>query len=464
MLAPLDATHSDPRRLAFNAQWLAKLRWVAVAGQLATIAIVAGPLGAPLPLACLLGLVATTAVTNLGFALWLRWQRDAPAPLPEHVWHAVLGGLMVLDLFVLTVMLARTGGPTNPFAIYYFVNLALCGVLLPGRWAWLLDAVAIVAFATITCWHTPLPVLRDPQRLLSVSERGGAHVVEVGALVAFAACATVIVSFATRLTRELREMQDARSRAEARRARSEKLEALGTLAAGAAHELASPLSTIAVVAKELENELAGCQVTPDVQADVRLIRGELARCRAILDRMSGGAGRAAGEAPVVVRGAELVATVVEGLGEGAGQVEVEVAPRAAAAAVLAPPTALAQALRALVKNALDAAPETPARVGVDAHEGWLTLTVRDAGPGVAPDVLARMGEPFFTTKEPGQGMGLGVFLARSVIERIGGALRIESPRGAGAVVTVRLPVASAPDPSGGKEPVDALRPEHAALG
>ncbi|TWT85224.1 Sensor histidine kinase RegB [Posidoniimonas polymericola] len=434
-----ELSHSDAERLAINAAWLAKLRWVAVAGQLATILIAAGPLGVKLPFWPLLGMAALTAGTNAVFWAWTRRRRLAMHVVRPYEWHALLGGLMVLDLFVLTVMLELTGGPTNPFVIFYFVNLALGGILLPARWAWLLVLMATAAFATISYTYFPIAQLRHASRLMSFRELGGIPVVGGGTLIAFATCGSVIVSFTTWLTRELRRNQEARFRAEELRARSEKLEALGTLAAGAAHELATPLSTIAVVAKELEHELDASSVSPEVAADVKLIRNQLDRCRAILDRMSTASGQAAGEAPETFTAGELLLEVINELPDPV-LIDTTYAGEAADARLTAPRTALSQALRALVQNALDARPGGEVEIEVYAH-GTLGIAIRDTGPGMPREVLARAGEPFFTTKEPGKGMGLGLFLARSVVERVGGGMEIDSEAGHGTVVEVKLPLA-----------------------
>lgn len=439
--AEIDATRIDATRLAINAAWLAQLRWVAVAGQLLTIGVVVFMLDIEAPVTPLLALVILTAVTNAGFTFWLHLQNARErAPTSPRVWHMALGGLMLLDLLVLSLMLSLTGGPTNPFAVFYFVNLALCGVVLPARWAWLLGGVAIAAFALISYQHLPVAVLRDADRLKSIAHLGRPHVVGIGALAAFAACSTVIVSFATRLTRELRQAQEARFQAEELRSRSEKLEALGTLAAGAAHELATPLGAIAVAAGELQRELNETAASPEVVDDVRLIREALARCRRILDRMSIDSGQAAGEAPEPITASDLIQEVLEELIDGPA-VRVHLPSEAEQVEVMAPPTALAQAVRAIVQNALDVSPAgVELSAAVTAQE--LKLVVVDSGPGMPAVVLARAAEPFFTTKEPGRGMGLGLFLARSVIERIGGRINIASRPGQGTTVSVRLPVTS----------------------
>lgn len=434
------------RRLAINAQWFGRLRWVAAVGQLATIAFVAGPLGVEAPVPPLLALVGVTLISNVLFWWWTASRRRDPS---RGEWHAVLGGLMLLDLAVLTAMLALTGGPTNPFVVFYFVNLALSGVVLPSPWAWSLSGLAIVGFAAISFAHRPVEVLRDPDRLESLASlRGGGSdtlpPAVVGAWVAFAASAVVIVNFTTRLTTELRASDRFRRRAEHERARAEKLEALGTLAAGAAHELATPLSTIAVASNEAHRELLAAGVEGPAAEDLALVRREVDRCRTILDRMSTESGMASASAPERLTAEELMGDVLDEL-PAADRVDSEWAEGADGHELVVPAMALAQALRAIVQNALDATDEVDpgGRVTVrgDRLADTLRLAIEDRGPGMPAEVLARASEPFFTTKAPGSGMGLGLFLARSVIERLGGSLRLESPEAGGARVIVVLPLA-----------------------
>ncbi len=430
------------RRLAINAEWFGRLRWVASIGQLATIAYVAGVLRVETSVAALLVLVGVTMISNLLFFWWTRTREVAPS---RGEWHAVLGGLMLLDLVVLTVMLGLTGGPTNPFVVFYFVNLALSGVVLPPVWAWSLSALAIGAFAAISYVHQPVPVLRDPIRLESVASNPGPVPLAVaGAWVAFAASATVIVNFTLRLTSELRESDRARREAVKERAKSEKLEALGTLAAGAAHELATPLSTIAVAANEAHRELQLAGVEGSAAEDLALVRREVDRCRAILDRMSTESGNPIAGAPERLTAEELLGDVVDEI-PAASRVEVRWLGGAEELWLHLPSVALAQAIRAVVQNGLDASDEVDptGRVTIvgDRLAETLRLCITDSGPGMPAEVLARASEPFFTTKAPGRGMGLGLFLARSVIERLGGSLRLESPASGGAAVTLVLPLA-----------------------
>jgi two-component system sensor histidine kinase RegB len=266
----------------------------------------------------------------------------------------------------------------------------------------------------------------------------GAHL--RGMWVAFVLAAVFIVFFVQRVSSALaareRELQTARAQAE----RREKLASLATLAAGAAHELSTPLSTIAIVAKELQRSLAET-VAPDVRADLQLVRDQVARCRDILDRMAAHAGEHAGEplAPITVRG--WIGSALDGL-PARDRVVVEATDDEGT--LVGPPRALADALRGLLKNALQASPPgAPVTLRVSAGEGQIRASVVDSGPGIAPDVLARIGEPFFTTKGPGEGMGLGLFLTRALAEQLDGEFHINSRAGAGTEASIRLPAAPA---------------------
>ena len=434
------------RRLAINAEWFGRLRSVAAIGQLVTILFVTGPLGVDAPALPLVLLVGVTLVSS---ALFWWWQALHVNPPSRGEWQTVLGGLMLLDLAVLTAMLALTGGPTNPFMFFYFVNLALSGVVLTAGWAWALSLLAIFAVAVLSVMHHPIDVLRDPARLESLTalrEQGIPNVPlsTTAAWLAFATSAVVIVYFTTRLTSELRASDRARRRVEKEMARAEKLEALGTLAAGAAHELASPLSTIAVAVSEAHRELVRSGMEGPVVEDLALVRREVDRCRSILDRMATRSGQPAAGLPERLSADELIGDVLDEL-PAANRVDVTWKNGAADAELFVPAVALAQAIRAVVKNGLDATdtvdPTGRVTLRGDLLADKLRLEIADRGPGMPAAVIARAGEPFFTTKAAGSGMGLGLFLARSVIERLGGSLRLESPKAGGALVTIVLPLA-----------------------
>jgi len=437
----LDRGHD---RLAVNAIWLLRLRWVAVVGQLITIGATVLLLRVDLPTFPLLTIVAFTAATNVVFGVWLRRHADTDESVHDavHDLH-VLAVVMTLDLASLTCLLYFSGGSANPFVIFYFVNLSLAAVVLPSRWVWTLTLLAFgcllaLFFAHVTIpelarpLHIPLPLVRPPT------------LQEIGLVVALAACGSVAVYFITRVTRELQHREDQLRIAEMQRSRSERLEALATLAAGAGHELASPLSTIAVIAKDLARHLEGTEVPDTVIEDVGLIRSELDHCRRILNEMSSSAGEAAGEVMQSVTASELIEEVLHVV-RRRSRVSVEFEDHAADANVVLPLVGTAQAIRGVVRNALDASTASATvHVTVSATEGRLMIRVVDTGTGMQADVLTRATDPFFTTKEPGHGMGLGLFLAHNVFSRLAGEFQLESTFGAGTTATIRLPLANSP--------------------
>jgi two-component system sensor histidine kinase RegB len=259
-----------------------------------------------------------------------------------------------------------------------------------------------------------------------------------GDTAAFAVAAGFITYFVTRVRQSLALREAELTRARALSSQSEKLASLATLATGAAHELSTPLATIAVVAKELERALAQAQDGP--RNDARLIRREVERCREILQRMAADSDQNSESPMRPINLRELLATAMDGLPRVA-HVRVRVQSDAAESVLHAPPQATAQALRGVLKNALQASAEgAPVDVEARLEQGQCRIAIRDFGTGMSEEVLLRAGEPFFTTKEPGEGMGLGLFLTRAVVERAGGHMQLESKPGAGTTAVLTLPL------------------------
>jgi two-component system, sensor histidine kinase RegB len=402
----------SPARINFS--WLIRLRFATIAGQAVTIAAVRFGMGLPIPLAPLAAIVALEAVSNLaGLAL-------AHDRAPRDGW---LLAVMAFDVIALSGLLYFTGGPENPFSFLYLVLIAIAAITLRSAGTWALVLLSLASSAVLFARHRPLPVTGNHAEHMALHLRG--------MWVAFGVAAAFIVYFLLRMRAEL---EASRSLA----ARQERLASLATLAAGAAHELATPLSTIAVVARELERQAA---TTGLDAADVRLMREEVERCRQILARMRIDAGDPSGErfARVSVRD---VLDDCFGDPRPETPVELSVDDMTAALSAALPRHAFTQALRGLVDNARQASPAgAPIAVRVvadDARRGVL-FEIADRGPGIPAAVLPRVGEPFFTTKEAGRGMGLGVFLARAIAERAGGELSIASTPGAGTTARLWLP-------------------------
>ncbi|HZO12332.1 MAG TPA: ATP-binding protein [Polyangiaceae bacterium] len=412
---------ADLETRAINLRWLLRLRWGAALGQSVVIVLVDRVMGLDLPLAALAALVALELGSNVACVWWARRSRA----LPE--W--LLGTLMAFDVLLLTALLQLSGGSFNPFNFLYLVHIALAAVVLPPRWTWGLVALSLGSFASL--FFIPGASHLQHGDLMDMHLRG--------MWVAFAVAALFIVYFVQRIRRALSERDTELALAREHTARGERLAALATLAAGAAHELATPLSTIALAAEEIEGALA--RGNHEVSEDVRLIASQVRRCRAILDHMSADAGDTPGAAPEPVAVRALVNDALASLVRP-HRVDVEVDPSIDERALMVPRRATVQALRGLLDNACDAsAVESAVAMRVGHDRGDCRIEVRDSGAGMSHEVLARAGEPFFTTKDPGKGMGLGLFLAHALADRLGGRLELDSMPGRGTVARLMLPFA-----------------------
>lgn len=442
-----------PERNWVNIQWLARLRWAQIAGQCATVLVGQFLLDGQLPITSLLGVIAIGLVSNLGVELYFFGDRKRQSPARVvHEWQIAL--LMMLDVAILTGLLFLTGGPHNPFGLLYVVQIALATVLLHARWPWILTGLSFIGFGILLVEYRELAIPEDNRA--------------VGTWVALGVASAFVVHFLLRITSSLAEREAELTQARGLAARQERLASLATMAAGAAHELSTPLGTVALAAKELERALVKID-NPDLASDARLIREQVGRCRAILEQMQQGAGTV-GESVAPCTVAELLDETMVGI-RPSPTVHRDVPAELAGAELRLPPRAVSQALRSLVTNAQDASPpgatvvvsvrEDGAPVDLTASmrgvEPGLAIAIRDRGPGIPADVMARIGEPFFTTKAPGRGMGLGLFLARAVIEGVGGVLEIHSKPGQGTEVLVRLPT----DVSPAREPDRKSRQRHA---
>jgi two-component system sensor histidine kinase RegB len=422
-------TPSDTEAKRIQMAWLVRLRWGALLGQFVTVLLVDLGMHIELPLLALLIVLGGEAISNVAFAVWARRTlivRDWALAIP-----------MVLDIMLLTVLLFLTGGPFNPFSFLYLVHIALAAVVLSARLTWGLVALSLVCFGSLFVEHTWLPMPMPTQ--LSHADQMRMHM--QGMWFAFAVAAGFITYFVTRVRQSLELREAELARAHTLASQGEKLASLATLATGAAHELSTPLSTIAVIAKELERALVHADET--ARNDARLIRREVERCREILQRMAADSGMTGEGDKIGVSVRDLLATAFDGL-PNMQRLRLEIAADATDSVLHAPPLATAQALRGVLKNALQASAHD-SHVDVKArlvHDGC-EIRVRDFGAGMTGDVLARAGEPFFTTKEPGEGMGLGLFLTRVVIERAGGRVLLESKPGRGTTARVTLPLMDA---------------------
>tara|TARA_R110002124_G_scaffold9547_11_gene48958 strand:+ start:9737 stop:11047 length:1311 start_codon:yes stop_codon:yes gene_type:complete len=392
-------------------QTLVMLRWLAVGGQAIGVLFVAFGLGFPLPLLECLMLIALSAAVNI----WLVLHFGA-AYRPSSIFAA---SQVAFDLCQLGCLLALTGGLQNPFSLLLLAPVSVSATTLPQRATFLIALLAVIVASALAVWHLPLPW--DPAERIVFN-----RIYVIGIWVSII-CGVVFTSaYTNRVAHDARQIADALAATELALSRKEQLSALDGLAAAAAHELGTPLSTIALAAKEMR---ADAPAGSDLAADVELIIEQTARCRTILTKLRN-LGSDGGDPFAAVPMTDLLAEVARPH-EGRGKAILFYYERAAGPPpVFTRNVGLLYGLGNLIENAADFARQT-----VRIEAGWdrdsVSVTITDDGPGFAPELIARLGEPYLTSRprdpqgpdasQPG-GLGLGVFIAKTLLERSGARL------------------------------------------
>lgn len=425
----------DLGRSRLRLQTLIRLRWVAVFGQTATVLGVYYGLGFVLPLMACLAVIGLSALSNIVL------QARFPPSQRLRSMNAML--MLGYDLLQLSALLYLTGGLENPFSLLMVVPVAVAASTQPLRITIMIGGLAIVCATLLVLFHEPLPWKPgEPQSLPLIYM--------IGVWIALVCCIVFLAMYAWRTAQETRLMSDALTATELLLAREQKLSALDGLAAAAAHELGTPLSTIALVAKELEREIPS---DSPLREDVQLLRSQAARCREILGALAQNTGETDAMYSRMSLG-HLIEEVVEPFRVLDKDIQVELrGPPSKSGAKESEPILIRNpgvlyALTNLVENAVDYA-RSKVKIRADWTRDEIRLSIEDDGPGFAPHIFGRLGEPYVTTRAriegadsetgPG-GMGLGFFIAKTLLERSNATLDLENkePAASGAVVTVTL--------------------------
>lgn len=415
-----------PSATTLSLRWLVRLRWVAVAGEVGTLVFAAAALNLELPWRPLLAVLAVSIAINLVLLRTLR---------PSTQQESVLAGVLAADILLLSVMIYHTGGASNPFSSFYLVLVTLGAMTLTARWLAGLVLLALASYLFIFFHGQPL---KGPGGIGEIGCPGyGLHLKGMG--VAFLLTTLCVAFFVQKMQRSLGERDVALAEAETKAARADQFSALATLAAGVAHELGTPLGTIAVASKELELSLESSPENAALE-DARLIRQQVERCRSILDRLDRRSTRGVGEAPGVVTVAELASDLRSAL-PSTCQSRIQVTDCSQGAEWSLPRQPIVQALLILVQNACEADGENRPVDVVFATPGRnVSISVLDRGPGLSNAAQKHAGEPFFTTKPPRQGLGLGLFLVRTLALQLGGELTHQPRPGGGTLATFTVPL------------------------
>lgn len=401
---------------------LVLLRAIAIAGQIITVAFVNGALDIPLPLAPLAAGIGFLALFNL--ATWLRLGLRRPVSDGE------LFAQILVDVGVLTVLLYFTGGAANPFAAMYVLPLTVAAAALPWSYTWNVAAVAGAGYLLLMFFNAPL--------IHAGGEPLEYRLFIAGSGINFAITGGLIAYFVVKITGTLREHERLLAQAKERDLHNERIVQLGALAAGAAHELGTPLSTVAVVVKELQGRW---RRRPDLLRELGVISNQIELCKDSLSNMLASAGHARMEGGEKVALDGFLQALVENWRLTRPQAVVTCRCQGTPPAPdIVIECSLRQAIVNLLNNAADASPEQ-----VDVEGRWdereLCIWICDRGPGIPPEAADRIGKDFVTTKPPGKGHGVGLVLSTAVISRFGGSVKLFNQPERGACTEVRLPLA-----------------------
>lgn len=409
-----------PSSNAINLGRLNGLRLIVVVAESLVAALAVYRWHLVLPVGPLLWLFMAVALLVMLTVLQLR----GAAPVSD----AALFVHLTLDVLALTALLYLTGGVANPFAPFYLLPLTLTAVSLPGGYTWAMAALTMGCYALLSYLHLPLPAVHAGHGEGAV----GLH--ELGMWFGFMFSALLIAGFGVQMGRSVRDRDRMIARLHEQQLQQDHVLALGTLAAGAAHELGTPLATLAVVLKDL---------APGEAVDrgrLELLRAQVTRCKEILGSLAATAGGWRAESGAAIDLELWLQALLRRWRAARPEVRAEAAldgPRPAPRLVVE--QTLEQALMNVLNNAADA---SPSAVAIDVHwnAGELVVEVCDRGSGLAPELHGRIGTPGASTKQ--EGMGLGLFLTFHALRRFGGDAMLFERDGGGTCCRVVLPLDS----------------------
>ncbi|MGD8630235.1 MAG: ATP-binding protein [Gammaproteobacteria bacterium] len=375
-----------------------------------------------LPLTPLLLTLGLLALLNL--LTWLRLK------LQLNIGNSELFIQLLLDIAGITSLFFFTGGATNPFVWFYLLPLIIAATILPRGYTWFMAGLSVACYSALFFYNVPLPHS-------GMQHDGGFQMHVFGMWLGFVFSAgfvaVIIVGLAHSLRARDRKLAEAREQV----LQNERLVALGTLAAGAAHELGTPLGTMAILAAELEKEYADSG-HDDLHRKLGILRKQVDRCKEALSVISAsaGAGRAESGHRMTVR--QYLDAVLEEWRQQYphARLAAHISEPAPEAMIIAERT-LTQALHNVLGNAADASPDD-VTLEADWSKDELTLSVADRGPGLREDIYVQLGKQPVTTKP--EGLGVGLYLAHATIRRLGGDLVVSNRKQGGTTVRITMPL------------------------
>lgn len=432
---------------AYNLRRLFVFRSAVMLSELLMILLVVYGLQVQLPVLPMLAVMALYGVFHV--LVWLRLRQGNGASAREFFLH------LCIDVLALAALFYYSGGSANPFVSLFLLPLMIVAITLPRSYVWAMALMTLACYSLLMVVHVPLDSAvmhgNDMQAGMMAGHNMSGHSMHGGAMsgdtssgfamhvlgmwFSFLLGVGVILFFVVSLAEELRRRDRHLAEIREKNMRDEHVIALGTMAAGAAHELGTPLATMAVLTKEMTREYAG---QPELVAQLALLRSQVDRCKASLSQISANAGQFRAEGG---RGEQLDAYLEQLLSQWRtlhADTEVELSMQGSQPAPkLVVDETLNQAIINLLNNAVDSSPEK-IQLKISWTADTLNVLICDFGEGVSPEIMPELGRPSFTTKK--EGHGLGLFLAQAVIRRLGGEVHIANRPEGGADVSISLPL------------------------
>ena len=379
--------------------------------------------GVPLPVLplsigiALLGLLSAVALWRL---------RGGAQPSQYELLLQLLG-----DIAAFSLIFYVSGGYSNPFIWMFLLPITVAAVALRARYTWLVAALSIGSYTLLMFYHTPLSHLHMH---MNNTTRLDIHL--VGMWLGFVVSAIIVAIFIARIGQNLRDYDSKMAQVREKVLESERMLALGTLAASAAHELGTPLATMAIINKELSQEFAQ---QPEAIHQLNIMRTQIARCKEILSSITQNAGKTRADAGEGLALRDFLEEAIQRWRDTRPATELVVSiqenhfnPR------IFTDRTLTQALQNLLDNAAD---ESPERVIFNAQwdEKNVHIQIRDFGKGLSAEIKQQLGTPFFSSKNT-EGMGLGVFLTQNILARYDGVLNLSNHADGGVIAAIQLPL------------------------
>ncbi len=406
-----------------NLQRLCIIRLIVLAGQSTAIGYMYYATQASLEYGIISGTVCVSAALTLLSVFRLR--KPWPVTEPEFFAH------LCIDIFTLTVLLYFTGGATNPFVSYYLVPLTIAAATLPWRYTWIITGLSLTAYSLMLFQYHPLSIIA-PHDQHTHSSSVNLHI--WGMWLNFLVSALLVTFFVVRMAHALREQEQSLLRTRENDLQNEQILGIATLAAGTAHELGTPLSTMSVILNELEKDNAD---KPDMVSDIRMLKQQITVCKSTLHKLADTA-----KVSSIRQLHQPADTFLSDLIDEWQVIRPEVSSKFTikgiepAPQITAKPT-LGQAIHNLLNNAADASPDK-LDIILDWNAKNLILHIKDYGSGIPLHIADQIGKPFLTTK--GKGLGLGLFLTHATVNRYGGRVNMYSDTGGGTLTELTLPV------------------------